>query len=109
MAFDPILKQNNKVITAVSMTSNIVSSISDISECKDIAVHAIYTGSPVGSLEIRGSNNGVDFGLLETSTAISSSGNVIRNFANLGCTHIRINYVFTSGTGSLTVHVSGKV
>lgn len=102
-----MLKQNSAIINGQSMTTNITSAVQDLSQVNGFCVHAVYTGSPVGSLIIEVSNDGSTFYPLVTQ-AISTSGNFLSNQPNMHAVFARVRYTFTSGSGSLTVNLSAK-
>lgn len=99
---------NVKAFDAVDMTANRVSSVIDISELVGFAAHEIYTGSPTGTLVVEGSNDGTNFVTVDTNSLTGSAGQKLVEKDRAHWRYIRVSYTFSSGTGSLTVYVSGK-
>lgn len=82
------------------------------------SIQLVFTGSPVGTLSLQCSNDpGFPTGnspvvqssnvtnwtiITGSSQAISAAGNVVWNVENAGYTWVRVDYVATSGAGSLT-------
>ncbi len=74
-----------------------------------VAIQAVYTGSPVGTLKLQGSIGGTSWSDISgSSTAITTSGDVLYNITDIGYRYIRAVYTKTSGTGSLTVEINAK-
>lgn len=73
------------------------------------AFHAVFTGSPNGSLYISVSINGSDWILLPDSTeAITEAGDVFWNVNDSKYQMARIHYSRTSGTGTCNVSYSTR-
>lgn len=81
------------------------------------SVQLVFTGSPVGTFSLQCSNDpGMPDGgqtpqarsvtnwtvITGSSQAISAAGNIVWNVENAGYNWVRVHYVVTSGTGSLT-------
>ena len=98
--------QTLKVMSAVDMsvaTSNGLSVLAfNIALC---SFQAVWTGtSPVGTLQIQGSNNNINWSNDGSTTAVSgNSGNVLIKVTSVCYDYIRIQYAKTSGVGTLNV------
>ncbi len=103
----PIFSFNKTAINAVSMGSDITSDVVDISEVSGFAAHCIFTGSPVGNIIVEGGNDGTNFSQVGSSTT-ASLDQYLLNAENQHYRYVRVRYVRTSGTGTLTVYISGK-
>lgn len=103
----PIFVINSHLVSAEAMTGTITSSMMDIAELSGFAAHAIFTGAPVGTLSISASNDGTNFKAVG-SQAVSGAGQYMLNVDRAHYRYIRVEYAFTSGTGTLDVYVSGK-
>lgn len=98
-----------QLATAVSMSASINSTSQQMNQYAVACVQAVFTGSPVGVLKLQISNdnsNWTDYGGSEQS--ISAAGNFAWNLANIGYQYVRLVYTKTSGSGALSVTVSGK-
>lgn len=107
----PVLTKNVKVI---DITSGVTTSSSglDISDCTMVAIQAVWSGTtPVGTVAIEGSLDGVNFSSISAST-ISVSGATGNGIVNVGYTavpFVRATFTYTSGTvASLKVYLSSK-
>lgn len=102
---------NIKVFDNLPMTTNAVSESLNIQQAAGYSVQAVWNGtSPVGTFEIQGSNDNSNFTTV-TSSPIAISGNdgtilVNVEFAQYG--YVRVKYNFSSGTGTLTVHINSQ-
>ncbi len=70
-----------------------------------VYIQCIATGAPVGTLSVLASADKITFNVVTGATAsISAAGTTIFNFTTpLAAQWIEVQYVRTSGTGSLTV------
>lgn len=89
----------------------------DLQQVPLASIHAVFTGSPVGTLTlevsndkvaaVNGSNQATNVTTWTTYTgssqSISASGDFLYNLLSTGYRWIRLKYTRTSGTGSLTV------
>lgn len=105
----PIHSLNPIVLNAVDLTSSHTSNILEIGEVGGYAVQSIFTGSPIGTLEVKGSNtlNLSDFITVDTY-AVTSDGKRMLNVERAHYSYIIVVYTKTSGTGNLTCIVSAK-
>lgn len=74
------------------------------------AVQATYTGSPVGTLAIQASNDGVNWSTITiTSTSISGSGSTMFNMSQELYPYAQLIWTPSSGSGTLyaTVYTKG--
>lgn len=101
------LNKNKKVLDAVTMASNQTSENIELGDSNGLCVHSIFTGSPVGSLIVEASNDGVNF-VEEDNYVVTAAGQRLYNKHGAYYKFIRVRYSFTSGSGSLTSHVSTK-
>lgn len=98
------------------MTGNINSTAININQIVVFAMQAIWTGSPVGTLAIQGSNDYVATAadvvnwstLSNTQVTVNGAGNFLWNATEMGMYWVRLVYTFTSGSGTLTANFVGK-
>lgn len=98
-----------QLVDAESMGASITSDSQQLIQEVVCCVQAVFTGSPVGSIKLQISNdssNWTDY--TGSATSISAAGDVAWNLSNIGYRYLRVVYTRTSGTGSLSVTVSGK-
>lgn len=105
----PVLSFNTLLLNQVSMATSQASSALDISEVSGYSMQAVFTGSPNGSLVVLGSND-VDLGFSTVDThTINAAGSYLLNVQSAQYTHVKVSYTATSGSGSLTVRLAGKL
>lgn len=113
----PIHVLNESIVTAGNMNADITSIAKNIDESVSYSVQAVFTGSPVGSIELQGSND------VETSsanppsnwttitdsiTAVTEAGSYLINVEFPAYSWVRLVYTFTSGTGTLNARINAK-
>ena len=123
MRFAPV-----QLATNLSMTSSTNSTGVDLNQTVAYSIQAVWAGAPVGSLFLQISNDIVPVDpssgnpvgsdpagnvinwttYTGSSTAVSGSGNFVWNVTDVGHRWVRVAYVPTSGTGSLSITYSGK-
>jgi hypothetical protein len=105
----PNLLFNKKTHDAVSAGADIAGVSVLIADSMLVAVHSIVTGSPTGTLTIQGSNVDSDSSYVTLTThALSGSAALFLDNYQPGYIFIRAKYTFSSGSGTLTVYISGK-
>jgi len=105
-----------KIISACDMsTATITSTTVDVGRTSQYSIQAVYTGSPVGSIQINASNDypcgGATNWTLAPPTAavaVSAAGNNMWNvsYGNYNC--LQVVYTKTSGSGTLNVIYGSK-
>jgi len=98
-----------KLVDAVSMAGDSVSSSVDCLFMEVISFQFVWTGAPTGSIDIELSNDGISWtpanvDAVDPAGAASSSILEVETSSR----YARSSYVATSGSGTLTVHVTGK-
>lgn len=97
------------LVSAQSMAADVTSAGQDLSFYWVFSMQAVFTGSPVGNIELQASNDNVTYTTIaDTPTAVAAAGNIMWNIENAGYKWVRVFYDATSGTGSLTVTYFGK-
>jgi len=100
---------SNRLIEDADMASSFVSEHITLSQRIGFSIHAVFTGSPVGSMYISVSINAIDWMLLPDSTeAITAAGDVFYNVCDVKYLMARLHYTATSGTGTLDAFVNTK-
>lgn len=99
----------SKVFTDQAMTATASSSSIILAGKKGYAIHAVYTGSPVGNLWVEASNNGSTWEVVTgTVTAVSGASSTLFNLSDAQYEMARLKYSFTSGSGTLNAFASEK-
>ena len=97
----------NTALTASMGSSSTLGTI-DISEANYVAAQYVWTGNPVGQITLSLSNDNVNFVDYDTPTPGGTPSTSIMEGKIMPFKYIKIAYTRTSGTGTLTVYVSGK-
>jgi len=98
---------NKKVHDSVSLAASF-EQVVDISEVSGFCVHSIWTGSPTGDIVISASNDNSNFIALDTQATGGTSGQDLFQVDVAHYRYIKVAFVRSSGTGTLTSYVSGK-
>lgn len=99
-------------LSAGNMAGNLISDVTDIRWLDNIVVYLTFTGSPVGGFSVEVSpdqTNWYALAIVPTPTAVGISGNHRIELNQLSDPYIRVTYTRTTGTGSLTVVIAGKM
>ena len=108
-----IFSFNKQIVTNQSMVTNFNSPSWSTKEVKTGAIQAVWSGgsSPVGLMQIAGSNDNINFTLIE-GTILSTDGDTTGsngwNMYEMGYPYLQFQYIATSGSGLITVTISGK-
>lgn len=113
MSLQPILQFNDFLIQGQSMISTFSTPSKDISEIKGAAVQAVWSAgsTPVGATTLEGSLDDINYVTISGSS-LSVSGNTGNNLYNIDSPNykfIRLTYTASSGTGTMSVRISGKL
>ncbi len=104
----PVFVLNQLVLDAEDMSDDITSDPIDVGEVGGFAVHSEFTDAPVGTLVISASND-LDMTFIAIdSYSVAAAGSRLVNVEMPRYKYIKVTYTSTSGTGELSVRVSGK-
>lgn len=104
----PIFVINEPIINNGSMAGSLTSTVIDIAEILLYSVHAIWTGTPTGSISVQGSNDGTNFVEVASQATGGAAGQYLLNIEKAGYKYVRVQFIRTGSTGSLTVYLAGK-
>lgn len=97
---------------AMAATNTIYSQIVDVGTMDNIALEVAWTGTPVGTFTVNGSDSGIIFPSLTFSPTLTqpagAAGNYLIGLNQYPFRYILLQYVNTSGSGSLTVYGQQK-
>ena len=102
---------NEVLLSAGDMSqATLTSTALNINQVAMMAIQAVFTGAPVGSLKFQASLDNVTFTDLASpsAVAISAAGSSIVNIPDTAYNYIRCVYTKTSGTGALTIVANTK-
>jgi hypothetical protein len=113
---EPTHSSNVQIITNGDMTTTINSSVTNLDEIVSYSVQAIFTGSPLGTLQLQGSNDVpiidsavVNWTIITPSiSAVSGAGSYLINVEFPAYSWVRLQYVPTSGSGTLNARIDTK-
>lgn len=112
-----------RAVNSAPMTGNISSPVINIQGLDNIGVQLNFTGTPVGTFQIlvsadhaeddvtrKVTNPGTFIPITLPSTPIAAgvAGQIFIDLNQLASAFMRIDYTFTSGTGTLDAYVTGK-
>jgi len=101
---------NETLVSSAAMTGNVTSGAALLDHMGLAAVHAVWTGTPTGTLKAQASLDGANWIDIPsvTQSLAGSAGGVLWQLTDIGYNNLRVVYTFSSGTGSLTVFVNAK-
>ena len=100
---------SNVLVTAADMSASFNSDTVFLAKKDGYAVHAVFTGSPVGSFYIAISIDGINFTVLtDSTTAIAAAGDILVEVTTSKYLCFRAYYTKTSGTGTMNIYFSTK-
>lgn len=109
MSIDPLFALNKHTFVDASMATSLTSEVFDLAEVIGYAVHAIWTGTPNGTISVQGSNDAVNFVQVESDGTLSTSGQFLLNVEHHHYRYMRVQYQQTfASSGTLNCYVSGK-
>jgi hypothetical protein len=92
-----------------SMTSTYTSPSQQLAFMINACIQAVFTGTPVGTLDLQVSNDNVNWTVYTgSSTTVNGAGSFAWLLADIGFPWIQVVYTASSSTGSLSVTVNGK-
>lgn len=102
-----------QVITSGDMSGNITQSPgTNIQYLDNISVQLTWSGTPTGTFAIQGSLDKVNWialSLSPTPGAAGAAGSILLDLNQLSFPWIRITYTASSGSGTLSAWISGKM
>jgi hypothetical protein len=103
------IANNFPLVVDGSLDGNLTSPLFHVHQGWIGAIQAVWTGAPIGSLELLISNDGFNFSVYTGSvTVVSGPGNFMWNLAVLGFNYLQVNYTFGSGTGTINISANYK-
>lgn len=96
---------------AKSLTAAFVSDIIELPRAREIAAQMVWEGatSPVGTFDLLGSLDRVNFAVVASADVSGNSGSVMFDRPCIAFPYLRLGYTPASGTGgSATAYLSGK-
>jgi hypothetical protein len=102
---------NERILSAVSLGADATSAVADMDHMGMASIHAIWTGTPTGTLSVQVSVNGVDWVAPPTALSVAiagAAGQVVWTMPDLTWKAVRVIYVRTSGTGTVNAWVNAK-
>lgn len=93
---------------AMASTNTIYSQILDQSNMDNFGIEVTWTGTPTGTFTVNGSNSGANFYALTFDPALAqpsgAPGGYLIDLNQFPFRYLLLQYVNTSGTGSLTAY-----
>lgn len=105
---------DDQILTAQTMAAD-ASIIQQLEQIFAYSMEAVYTGSPNGTLSLQASNdynpntgNGTWTEIVDSPNAITGAGSSFWNVTSSNYKFVKLVYVRSSGTGSLSVNFYGR-
>ena len=95
------------ILTAGNMSGNLTSLTQNVLHSRYVTVQCVYTGSPVGSLALQASVDGITFVTALTQT-VNGADSTLFNLPLYASPKVRVVYTATSGSGTLDIKLSAK-
>lgn len=113
---EPVHVQNKPIVggnsgISGSMAASITSLSGYLDESAGFCIQASFTGAPVGSIKIQGSNDPILLGytdIPESVTAVSAAGSYMINVEFPYYSYVQLVYTRASGTGTLYATINSK-
>lgn len=109
-------RKNNLItyttIDAGDMSGNLTSSFTDIRWLDNLVLYVAWTGTPTGTFKVQVSPDSltwVDLDIVPPPTASGLDGSLRVSLHQLPDPYLRVAYVASSGSGSLTTKIAGKM
>lgn len=101
-----------QIFTSGSMasTNTLTSADIDVSYLDNVAIQVVWTGTPNGSFDVKGSVDSTTFtslGIADLDVS-GAAGNHLINLNNVPFKKLRVTYTNTSSTGTLNGYVMAK-
>ena len=110
--FSPNTPATGVLTGAMASTNTIYSNIQDISNADNVALEVTFTGTPTGVLSVKASESGNIFYSLTFDPALAqpagSAGGYMIDLNQCPFRYIHMEYVNSSGSGTLTVVCGSK-
>jgi hypothetical protein len=99
-------------LSAGDMSADVTSASTDVRWMDNLVMYLTFTGTPAGTFKVQVSPDNltwVDLTLVPVPTAAGAAGSHRIGLNQLPDPYVRAAYVRTSGSGSLTVKIAGKM
>jgi hypothetical protein len=103
-------KTASPLIPSSTMTESLFSASFPVTTTNQFLIKAVWTGTPTGNIVVSGSQDGVNFDIILHTIATEGVANYLA-YDTFGTSvmYVRIDYEFSSGTGTLVCSASSKV
>lgn len=100
---------SNRLIEDGDMSASFQSEQISLAQRGGFCIHAVFTGSPNGSLYIAVSIDGLNWAILPDSTqAVTEAGDVFYNVSESKYLLARLHWAFSSGSGTMDASQNTK-
>lgn len=98
------------LIDSESMASDLETEAVNLNGVGSYSIQAIWSAgtSPVGTLTLKGSNDGLTFSSIYSTPVAGNTGEILVNIEKPAYAHFKVTYVATGGTGTLNVYANYK-
>lgn len=100
---------NYKIVTNGDMSSNITSTVVDLSRTDGYSISSSWTGAPAGTIKLQVSiDNILFFDYPSSATVVSGAGSAMWEITTAFYDKVQLVYTRSSGTGTLNAQINGK-
>jgi hypothetical protein len=110
-----IVTNGNMTTTISSANGNSIPMNLDANDIATFNIQAVFTGAPVGTIELQASDDNPPSGtpvnwtpITSTITSVSAAGTYSINYDFPGFSWVQLVYIPTSGSGTLNARINGK-
>lgn len=105
-------KPSGTLSGTMSSTNTIYTNILDVSRMDNLGLEVTWTGTPTGTIQIMGSNSGINFYALTFNPALTqpagSGGGYLIDLNQFPFKFLMVQYTNSSGSGVITTYYQGK-
>ena len=110
--FSPNTPPSGNLTGAMASTNTIYSNIQDLSNIDNAGIEITFSGTPTGVISIMCSNGGTNFYALTFNPILAqpagAAGGFLINLNQVPFRYVFVQYVNSSGTGTLTAIITQK-
>lgn len=107
-----IISKQVTIFSGVDMAASFNSSSIDLLYYREYSATFVFTGSPVGTLKIQGSNDTSDpsswVDIENSSSSIAAAGSILYEVSEVAVSFIRFVYTRSSGSGTINGKLTAK-
>lgn len=96
----------------MALTNTIYTNILEVSRMDNVGLEITWTGTPTGTIQVMGSNSGINFYALTFSPVLNqpsgAGGGYLIDLTQYPFKYLMLQYTNVSGAGTITVYAQAK-